>query len=112
MDFWARKRHFFPERDISWHIRLKPTKSFPLGKEMPPTRLNPAAVGEIVRSTRKAFRMRQDELAGAAGVGLRFIVELEAGKPTVQLGKTLQVLSALGCSIEITPPRATGSDRP
>jgi hypothetical protein len=48
--------------------------------------------------------MRQDELAGAAGVGLRFIVELEGGKPTVQLGKTLQVLFALGCSVEITPP--------
>jgi hypothetical protein len=48
--------------------------------------------------------MRQDELAGVANVGLRFIVELEAGKPTVQLGKTLQVLSALGCSIEISPP--------
>ena len=48
--------------------------------------------------------MRQDELAGAAGVGLRFIVELEGGKPTVQLGKTLQVLFALGCSVEINPP--------
>jgi len=50
--------------------------------------------------------MRQDELAGAAGVGIRFVVELEAGKPTAQLGKVLQVLSALGCSVEITPPRA------
>lgn len=68
--------------------------------------LNPAAVGKIVRTTRKACRMRQDELAGAAGVGLRFVVELEAGKPTAQLGKVLQVLSALGCSVEITPPRA------
>lgn len=66
--------------------------------------LTPAAVGEIVRSTRKACRLRQDELAGAAGVGLRFVVELEAGKPTAQLGKALQVLSALGCSVEITPP--------
>lgn len=39
--------------------------------------------------------MRQDELAGAAGVGLRFIVELEGGKPTVQIGKTLQVSSVM-----------------
>jgi hypothetical protein len=52
----------------------------------------------------EAARLRQDELAGAAGVGLRFIVDLEAGKPTAQIGKTLQVLAALGCSIEITPP--------
>ena len=71
---------------------------------MNPCSLTPAAIGEIVRSTRKACQMRQDELAGAAGVGLRFIVELEGGKPTVQLGKTLQVLFALGCSVEINPP--------
>jgi hypothetical protein len=35
-------------------------------------------------------------LAAAAGVGTRFVVELEAGKPTVQLVKTLAVLEALG----------------
>ena len=79
---------------------------------MNPRSLTPAAVGEIVRSTRKACRMRQDELAGAAGVGLRFVVELEAGKPTAQLGKALQVLAALGCSVEITPPTEPLSRRP
>lgn len=66
--------------------------------------LTPAEIGDIVRTTRKAAGLRQDELAGAAGVGLRFIVDLEAGKPTAQIGKTLQVLAALGCSIDITPP--------
>lgn len=67
----------------------------------PPT---PAEIGDIVRTTRKSAGLRQDELAGAAGVGLRFIVDLEAGKPTAQIGKTLQVLAALGCSFEITAP--------
>lgn len=67
--------------------------------------LTPAEIGNIVRATRKAAGLRQDELAGAAGVGLRFIVDLEAGKPTAQIGKTLQVLAALGCSLDITPPR-------
>ena len=66
--------------------------------------LTPAEIGDIVRTTRKAAGLRQDELAGAAGVGLRFIVDLEAGKPTAQIGKTLQVLAALGCSIDIMPP--------
>ena len=66
--------------------------------------LTAAEIGEIVRTTRKASGLRQDELAGAAGVGLRFIVDLEAGKPTAQIGKTLQVLAALGCSLDITPP--------
>ncbi|MFN2427728.1 MAG: helix-turn-helix transcriptional regulator [Candidatus Binatia bacterium] len=63
-----------------------------------------ADIGDLVRSTRKAAGLRQDELAGAAGVGLRFIVDLEAGKPTAQIGKALQVLAALGCSLEITSP--------
>jgi len=66
--------------------------------------LTTAEIGHIVRNTRKAAGLRQDELAGAAGVGLRFIVDLEAGKPTAQIGKTLQVLAALGCSLDITPP--------
>jgi y4mF family transcriptional regulator len=66
--------------------------------------LTSADIGNLVRATRKAAGMRQDELAGAAGVGLRFIVDLEAGKATAQIGKTLQVLAALGCAIDITPP--------
>jgi len=66
--------------------------------------LTPAAIGALIRKTRKEAGLRQDELAGAAGVGLRFIVDLEAGKPTAQIGKTLQVLAARGCSLEITPP--------
>ena len=61
-------------------------------------------IGAIVRATRKASGLRQDELAGAAGVGVRFIVDLEAGKTTAQLGKTIQVLAALGCTITISPP--------
>ena len=66
--------------------------------------LTPTEIGHAVRTIRKTSGLRQDELAGAAGVGLRFIVELEAGKPTVEVGKALQVLQALGCSLEITPP--------
>jgi y4mF family transcriptional regulator len=68
--------------------------------------LTPAEIGDIIRVTRKAAGLRQDELAGAAGAGLRFIVDLEAGKPTAQIGKTLLVLAALGCSFELTPPPA------
>ena len=75
-------------------------------KIMPRRNLTTAEIGDIVRTTRKAAGLRQDELAGAAGVGLRFIVDLEAGKPTAQIGKALQVLAALGCSLEITQPEA------
>lgn len=63
-----------------------------------------ADIGGVVRAARRDAGLRQYELAGAAGVGLRFIVELEGGKPTAQVGKVLQVLDALGCSVEILPP--------
>jgi y4mF family transcriptional regulator len=61
-------------------------------------------IGAIVRHTRLSQGLRQDQLAAAAGVGLRFLVELEGGKPTVRLEKVLAVLDALGCRLEITPP--------
>lgn len=77
------------------------------GKIMTRRNLTTIEIGDVVRTTRKAAGLRQDELAGAAGVGLRFIVDLEAGKPTAQIGKTLQVLAALGCSLDIKPPPAT-----
>lgn len=79
-------------------------------KIMPGRNLTTAQIGDIVRATRKSAGLRQDELAGAAGVGLRFIVDLEAGKPTAQIGKALQVLAALGCSLEITPPPQAPED--
>jgi y4mF family transcriptional regulator len=61
-------------------------------------------LGKIVREERKAQALRQQELAAACGVGARFIVDLEAGKPTLQLGKVLQVLATLGCNVSITTP--------
>ena len=67
-------------------------------------------IGAIVRQARLAQGLRQDQLAAAAGVGLRFLVELERGKPTVRLAKVLAVLNALGCRLEVTPPRTGGSD--
>lgn len=66
--------------------------------------LTPSDLGALVRRVRKVQGLRQDQLAGVAGVGLRFIVDLEAGKPTIQLGKALKVLEALGCEVSITPP--------
>jgi transcriptional regulator with XRE-family HTH domain len=55
-----------------------------------------AAFGALIRSRRKALKMRQDELALATGVGRRFLIELEGGKPSCQLGRSLLVAQALG----------------
>src|SRR5207302_7216310 len=54
------------------------------------------AFGLLIRSRRKAMKMRQDQLALASGVGRRFLIELEAGKPSCQLGRSLLVAQALG----------------
>ncbi|AXB75517.1 XRE family transcriptional regulator [Novosphingobium barchaimii LL02] len=62
------------------------------------------AFGALIRQERKAQGLRQDELAAASGVGLRFLVELERGKPTVQFGKALAVLAALGCRVDVVRP--------
>lgn len=63
-------------------------------------------LGGIARTVRQAQGLRLDQLAGAAGVGTRFLSELERGKPTVEMGKVLSVLGALGCEVRIEAPRA------
>lgn len=64
-------------------------------------------IGAAVRRARKAMGLRQDEFAAAAGVGLRFLVELERGKPTIQLGRTLAVLAAAGLDLQLAGPAAS-----
>ncbi len=65
-------------------------------------------IGEIVKRTRKDMGVTQKDLALTSGTGLRFIIELEQGKPTCQLEKTLTVLNTLGIKLELVPPAAKG----
>jgi y4mF family transcriptional regulator len=66
----------------------------------------PQALGLAARAARKQLGLTQPQLALAAGVGVRFIVDLEAGKPTLRLESILRVLHALGGSLAISglPP--------
>jgi y4mF family transcriptional regulator len=77
--------HYFPEREYCM--------------------MTPVEIGQAVRRARKAQGLRQDELAAAAGVGVRFVVELERGKPTVRLDRLLLVLSAVGLDLRVGPRR-------
>ncbi len=56
--------------------------------------LNPIAT--FVKEKRKKLNLTQVELAEKAGVGIRFIRELEQGKETLQLNKVNQVLQLFG----------------
>ncbi len=58
-------------------------------------------LGALLRESRKALKLTQPELALAAGVGVRFIVDLEAGKPTLRLEQVLRVIDALGGMIDV-----------
>ncbi|NUQ18225.1 MAG: helix-turn-helix transcriptional regulator [Sphingomonas sp.] len=62
-------------------------------------------IGRAVRNARKSMGLRQPELAAAAGVGLRFLVELERGKATIQLDRLLAVLQALGLDLRLVECR-------
>ncbi|MDF1828027.1 MAG: helix-turn-helix transcriptional regulator [Legionellaceae bacterium] len=52
-------------------------------------------IGHAIRSTRKQLGVTQRDLALAAGTGLRFIIELEQGKSTCQIGKILDIMHVL-----------------
>ncbi len=64
---------------------------------------NPAELGRLVRAARKRQGLDQRTAAGLAGVGTRFLNELEGGKATARLGLALQVLSRLGLELSIRP---------
>ena len=54
------------------------------------------SISNFVREKRTAAKLTQPQLAGKAGVGLRFIRELEQGKETLRLDKVNQVLQLFG----------------
>lgn len=53
-------------------------------------------LGKAVRCARKSLRITQPQLTLATGVGVRFIIDLEAGKPTIQISLALRVIDELG----------------
>ena len=74
---------------------------------------SPQQLGDSLRVARKQLGLTQPQLALAAGVGVRFIVDLEAGKPTLQLENVLRIIDALGGEIQLSglPSVAAGDQR-
>jgi HTH-type transcriptional regulator / antitoxin HipB len=73
---------------------MKSTDSFPSGNIKTPDDL-----AKVVRERRKQQGATQAQFAALCGVGVRFISDLENGKPTVQIGKVLQVIHCLGLEL-------------
>ncbi len=73
--------------------------------------LNSQELGAAVRGKRKLLKVTQKDLAMTAGTGLRFIIDLEKGKPTCQTGKMFEVLQALGLSLTCDSPEFKSSNK-
>ena len=63
-----------------------------------------AKIGEVVKKIRKEQKVTQVQLAQLSNVGYRFVLDLEAGKETIQLGKVMAVMETLGVRINLDPP--------
>lgn len=58
------------------------------------------SLGSLIRERRKNLGLRQPDLAMAANVGIRFVVDIENGKESCQVGLALRLLEALGIRLE------------
>ena len=70
----------------------------------------PKQIGKLIRETRKNFGVKQRDLALASGTGIRFVSDLEKGKETCEIGKTLTILNTLGIKVTLTPPPAPAKE--
>lgn len=73
-----------------------------------------AAIGKLVRASRKAQKLRQDDAAGSIGVSENFLGKVERGSESVQWGKLFQVLEGLGIRVIVDLPEGveTGLHEP
>lgn len=62
-------------------------------------------IGRAVSGARIKAGLTQRELAAACGCGVRFISELENGKPTIEFGRAIRVLNTLSLDIEVNARR-------
>lgn len=70
---------------------------------------NAAAIGKVVRASRKAQNIRQDDAAGSIGVSENFLGKIERGSGSVQWGKLFQVLEGLGVRVMVDVPESVAA---
>ncbi len=67
---------------------------------------NTSTIGKVVRASRKAQKIRQDDAAGSIGVSENFLGKIERGSESVQWGKLFQVLEGLGIRVMVDVPES------
>ena len=81
----------------------QPPEKFPSGNKetLSVVVQSSVALGALIRDRRKRLALKQLDLAGLANTGNRFIVDVENGKPTVQLQKVLDLVQLLGLEVVV-----------
>jgi y4mF family transcriptional regulator len=74
-----------------------------LGEQLNPSKKinNPEELGQYLFKERKRLKLTQKEIAEFSDVGRKFIIELEKGKATAQLGKVFELLNSLGLELHL-----------
>lgn len=62
---------------------------------------NSKELGQYILNERKSLKLSQKEISEFANVGRKFIIELEKGKETAQLGKVFELLNSLGLELHL-----------
>ena len=80
-------------------------EDLPLGHRagIPAVVRSASELGALVRDQRKRLALKQLDIAGLGNTGNRFIVDLENGKPTLQLQKVLDIMDLLGLELVVRP---------
>ena len=65
--------------------------------------MNNLPLNEYVKTKRKSLGLSREEFAQKAGVGLRFLRELEQGKETLKMDKVNQALKLFGMQLGVAP---------
>ncbi|MCL5259535.1 helix-turn-helix transcriptional regulator [Leptospirillum ferriphilum] len=83
------------------------TKIFPLGNiDHEPVRIHSTEeLGAVLKDRRKKQKMTQSDLSALAGTGVRYIVDLENGKPTARIGPALKLIEWLGLEVTLREKR-------
>ena len=71
-----------------------------------------AALGQVVRASRKAQKIRQDDAAGSIGVSENFLGKIERGGESVHWGKLFRVLDGLGIRVMVDVPESVAAHLP
>lgn len=93
-------------REHSWMFAASRSIIFPYGNAEGIMNITAQDIGRLVRTTRKKLGVTQRDLALTSGTGLRFVIDLERGKPTCEIGKSLMVVQTLGIRITLAAPTA------